>query len=93
MIDELLADAREHMGKSVEATRGKFSSVRTGRASPNLLDRVTVDYYGAQTPLKQPHVNQDKYDGKTIEQLRTELAGTTGENVVIRRFARFEVGA
>jgi elongation factor Ts len=43
--------------------------------------------------LKQPHVNQDKYDGKTIEQLRVELSGTTGENVVIRRFARFQVGA
>jgi elongation factor Ts len=43
--------------------------------------------------LHQPHVNQDKYDGKTIEQLRVELAGTTGENVVIRRFARFAVGA
>jgi elongation factor Ts len=42
--------------------------------------------------LKQPHVNTDKYDGKTIEELRTELAGTTGENVVIRRFARFAVG-
>jgi elongation factor Ts len=43
--------------------------------------------------LKQPHVNMDKYDGKTIEELRTELSGTTGENVVIRRFARFAVGA
>jgi elongation factor Ts len=43
--------------------------------------------------LNQPHVNTDKYDGKTIEQLRVELAGTTGENVVIRRFARFQVGA
>ena len=43
--------------------------------------------------LKQPHVNLDKYDGKTIEQLRVELSGTTGENVVIRRFARFQVGA
>ena len=43
--------------------------------------------------LKQPHVNPVKYDGKTIEQLRVELAGTTGENVVIRRFARFQVGA
>ena len=53
MIDELLTDAREHMAKSVEATRGKFNSVRTGRASPNLLDRIMVDYYGAQTPLKQ----------------------------------------
>jgi ribosome recycling factor len=53
MIDELLADAREHMAKSVEATRGKFGSVRTGRASPSLLDRITVDYYGAPTPLRQ----------------------------------------
>ena len=43
--------------------------------------------------LKQQHVNLDKYDGKTIEKLRVELAGTTGENVVIRRFARFQVGA
>jgi elongation factor Ts len=43
--------------------------------------------------LSQPHVNPDKHDGKTIEQLRVELSGTTGENVVIRRFARFAVGA
>jgi elongation factor Ts len=43
--------------------------------------------------LDQKHVNTDKYDGKTIEQIRQELSGTTGENVVIRRFARFAVGA
>ena len=43
--------------------------------------------------LNQVHVNTDKYEGKTIEQLRAELSGTTGENVVIRRFARFAVGA
>jgi elongation factor Ts len=43
--------------------------------------------------LNQVHVNGDKYEGKTIEQLRAELSGTTGENVVIRRFARFAVGA
>ena len=42
--------------------------------------------------LNQAHVNADKYEGKTIEQLRAELSGTTGENVVIRRFARFAVG-
>lgn len=42
--------------------------------------------------LHQPHVNVDKYEGKTIEQIRQELSGTTGENVVIRRFARFAVG-
>jgi ribosome recycling factor len=53
MIDELLQDAREHMDKSVDATRHKFGSVRTGRASTALLDRITVDYYGTQTPLKQ----------------------------------------
>jgi ribosome recycling factor len=53
MIDELLQDAREHMDKSVDATRGKFGSVRTGRASPSLLDRIMVDYYGAQTPIRQ----------------------------------------
>ena len=43
--------------------------------------------------LKQEHINPEKHDGKTIEQLRAELSGTTGENVVIRRFARFAVGA
>jgi ribosome recycling factor len=53
MIDELLQDAREHMDKSVEATRNKFQSVRAGRASPSLLDRINVDYYGAITPLRQ----------------------------------------
>ncbi|MEO8689814.1 MAG: ribosome recycling factor [Solirubrobacteraceae bacterium] len=53
LIDDLLQDAREHMDKSVDATRGKFGSVRTGRASPNLLDRINVDYYGTQTPLRQ----------------------------------------
>ena len=53
LIDELLADAADRMSKSVEATKHDFSSVRTGRANPTLLDRITVDYYGAQTPLNQ----------------------------------------
>jgi len=53
LIDELLADARARMAKSVEATQGEFGSVRTGRASPSLLDRIQVDYYGTPTPLKQ----------------------------------------
>jgi elongation factor Ts len=43
--------------------------------------------------VNQKHVNTDKYDGKTIEQLRVELSGQTGENIVIRRFSRFAVGA
>jgi ribosome recycling factor len=53
LIDELLVDARERMSKSVESTRHEFGSVRTGRASPALLDRIVVDYYGTSTPLKQ----------------------------------------
>ena len=42
--------------------------------------------------LNQRHVNEDKYGGKTIEELRTELAANTGENVVVRRFERFQIG-
>jgi len=53
LIDELLKDAEERMRKSVESSRGELATVRTGRASPHLLDRITVDYYGSQTPLKQ----------------------------------------
>ena len=53
LIDELLADAGERMNKTVEAMRNELATVRTGRASPHLLDRVSVDYYGAETPLKQ----------------------------------------
>lgn len=53
MIEELLQDARERMTKSVESTRHEFGSVRTGRATPALLDRIVVEYYGAQTPLRQ----------------------------------------
>ena len=53
LIDELLKDAEDRMQKSVESSRGELATVRTGRASPHLLDRITVDYYGSATPLKQ----------------------------------------
>jgi ribosome recycling factor len=53
LIDELLGDAKERMAKSVESSRGELTTVRTGRASPHLLDRVTVDYYGNPTQLNQ----------------------------------------
>jgi ribosome recycling factor len=53
MVNEFLADASERMKKSVEATRNELATVRTGRASPHLLDRLTIDYYGAESPLKQ----------------------------------------
>jgi ribosome recycling factor len=53
LIDDFLDDARDRMHKSVESTRHELATVRTGRASPALLDRIEVDYYGAPTPLKQ----------------------------------------
>jgi len=53
VVDDLVNDARERMAKSVEATRGEFQTVRTGRANPQLLDRIVVDYYGSPTPLNQ----------------------------------------
>jgi ribosome recycling factor len=53
VIKDFLDEAGTRMSKSVEATRGEFATVRTGRASPHLLDRIEVDYYGARTPLRQ----------------------------------------
>jgi len=53
LIDELLVDAKDRMAKSVESSRGELATVRTGRASPHLLDRIMVDYYGTPTALKQ----------------------------------------
>ncbi len=52
-IDELLTDATRRMDKSVEATAHELNTVRTGRASAALLDRIMVDYYGQKTPLRQ----------------------------------------
>ena len=51
--DDLIQDARDRMGKSVDHPRTEFATVRTGRASASLLDRIEVDYYGTATPLKQ----------------------------------------
>jgi ribosome recycling factor len=53
LVSELIQDAGERMKKSVDSTRNEFATVRTGRASPHLLDRIEVDYYGTRTPLRQ----------------------------------------
>jgi ribosome recycling factor len=52
-VDDLIRTARDRMAKSVEHARSEFSTVRTGRASASLLDRIEVDYYGTATPLRQ----------------------------------------
>ena len=53
MIKELVADGRRRMESALDSLRSEFNTVRTGRASTGLLDRLHVDYYGAKTPLKQ----------------------------------------
>src|SRR6187401_138494 len=52
-VDQFIQDAQNRMDSSVEHTRNEFNTVRTGRASAGLLDRITIDYYGTPTPLKQ----------------------------------------
>jgi ribosome recycling factor len=52
VIENFLGDAAQRMDKSVETTHEHFNSVRTGRATPALLDRIQIDYYGTPTPLK-----------------------------------------
>ena len=53
MIEELLGEAETKMDHAVEHVQGEFGTVRTGRANPSILHRVTVEYYGTQTPLQQ----------------------------------------
>ena len=77
----VLADqAAQEGGDKPEEIRRRIAEGRLGK----WLDEVVL--------LRQPHVNLDRHQGKTIEELRAELAAKTGENVVIRRFVRFAVG-
>ena len=73
LIDELLDDAKERMDKSVESTRGELATVRTGRASPHLLDRIVVDYYGdadaAQAARQRRHHRRAAADPDSLRQV------------------------
>ena len=53
MLNDVFKDTESRMGKAVDATRSEFAGIRTGRASPALLDRIQVEAYGATVPLKQ----------------------------------------
>lgn len=65
MINEIKADAKERMEKTLEATKSQMAKVRTGRAHPSLLDTIRVDYYGSATPLKQV-ANITAEDARTL---------------------------
>lgn len=89
-------DADEVPEEAKAAERGVFEQ-QAGDKPPEIREKI-VDgrmrkWLDEVVLLHQPHVNQERHEGKTIEQLRAEISSKTGENVVVRRFARFEVGA
>jgi len=65
MIDDIYADARQRMDKTVHVMSDNFSKIRTGRASTSLLDQVMVEYYGVEVPLSQA-ANLATEDARTI---------------------------
>ncbi|WP_439133897.1 ribosome recycling factor [Pseudomaricurvus sp.] len=65
MIEDIKKDAQERMGKAVDALGNNFNKIRTGRAHPSILDGVTVNYYGADTPLSQV-ANISVLDARTL---------------------------
>jgi len=65
MIDDIVSDAEKRMLKSIESMRGEMAKIRTGRASPALIDHLMVDYYGTATPINQV-ANISVQDARTI---------------------------
>ena len=65
MIDDILKDAEQRMQKSIESIRGEMAKIRTGRASPALIEHVMVDYYGSPTPINQV-ANITVQDARTL---------------------------
>lgn len=60
------ADVEDHMKKAIDAVQRDFNTIRTGRANSSLLDKITVEYYGTETPLKQL-ANISAPDSSTIQ--------------------------
>jgi elongation factor Ts len=81
--DALVAEKRVYEGQLGDVPE---------QAREKALEGKLRKWYEEVVLLEQPHVNGDKHDGKTIEQLRADLSATTGENVVIGRFDRFAIG-
>jgi elongation factor Ts len=86
-IPEADREAEARVLREQAATEGKPEQVQE-----KIVEGRLRKWYEDVVLLNQVHVNADKHDGKTIGELRTTMATSTGENVVIRRFARFQVG-
>lgn len=65
MIEEIKAEAKQRMQKSIEALGNNFNKIRTGRANPSILDGISIDYYGSATPLSQV-ANISVLDARTL---------------------------
>ena len=87
--DEVPEEAREAESRIFE----EQAQDKPEQARPKIVEGRLRKWLDEIVLLRQPHVNSDKHGGKTIEELRAAIAAGTGENVVIRRFARFQVGA
>jgi elongation factor Ts len=86
-IPQEAKDAETRVYEQQLEAEGKPENIR-----PKIVEGKLNAWYKDVVLLHQVHVNADKYDGKTIDQLRGDLAAKTGENIVVRRFARFAVG-
>jgi elongation factor Ts len=86
-IPEADREAEARVLREQAAAEGKPEQVQE-----KMVEGRLRKWYEDVVLLNQVHVNADKHDGKTIGELRTEIAAGTGENVVIRRFARFQIG-
>ena len=75
MIADVLSAAKEKMGKAAEHTRSEFASVRTGRATPALVEKLPVDYYGTEVPLQQ-------LAGFSVPEARTLVVNPYDRNAV-----------
>jgi elongation factor Ts len=81
--DDVQAELRVYEQESLDKPENVRAKIAEGKLGK---------WYESVVLLDQPHVNGEKYEGRTVKQIRDEIAATTGENVVIRRFARFAVG-
>jgi elongation factor Ts len=86
-IDEEWREAELRVFREQAAAEGKPENVQEKIVEGRLKKRLEEVVL-----LNQRHVNEDKHESKTLEELRAELAANTGENIVVRRFAKFQVG-
>ena len=85
-------DVPEHAREAEIRVFEQQAADKPENVRPRIVEGMLKKWLGEVVLLNQQHVNVDKHESKTIEQLRADLSAKTGENVVIRRFARFAVG-